>query len=86
MQPNFGIETRSRFGIEQLRPRFRKHPRRFVQPAAQQLRDRIARLIFQRQLFLPPDEQLPAVILDLLVRRVVPESPGTAARKDSSEL
>ena len=41
-------------------------------PAAQQLGERIARLIFQRQFFLPPEEQLAKALFYLLVSRLGP--------------
>ena len=43
---------------------------RFVEPRPQQLRQRIARLIFERKFFLPPPQQFPAMLLDQLVARI----------------
>ena len=68
LQKLIGLGARRR--VEQPRPRLGEIGRRFVEPGAQHLREGIARLIFQRQLFLPPDEQLPAVFLDLLGARI----------------
>src|SRR5438309_10971447 len=44
--------------------------RRFVQPGAQQLRERIARLVLERELFLPPAQQLAAMLLDFFRSRI----------------
>ena len=58
------------FGIEQLDPRFGQKAGRFIQPGAEQLGERIARLIFERQLFLPPQKQLAKALLDQLIARI----------------
>src|SRR4051812_47366998 len=55
--------------VEQLDARFGQVTRRFFKAGAEQLRQRITRLVFERQLLLPPAEQLAAVFLDRLVGR-----------------
>src|SRR3954468_12676564 len=44
---------------------------RFIQPRAQQLRERIARLVLERELFLPPAQQLAAMLLDFFRGRIL---------------
>ena len=61
------IDLRPAHGVEQLEPRFGDVPRRRVDSRAQQLGKRIAGLILERQLLLPPHQQTPAVFLDLFV-------------------
>src|SRR5689334_4733849 len=66
----FPVELLPARGIKQLDPRFAKIPRRFLQPETKQLGERITRLILQRQLLLPPKQQLAKMFLDQLVCRV----------------
>ena len=66
----FRINARALLGIEQLRAGLGEKMRRFIEPPAQHLCERVARLIFQRQLFLPPHENPAAVILDDLRGRI----------------
>src|SRR3954471_22983247 len=64
------IDLLPTFRIEQLYPRFRKITRGFVQSGTQDLGERIARLILEGQLLLPPSHQLAAMLLDQFVTRV----------------
>ena len=66
------VQLLATLGIEQFNARFGQETRRFVEAGTQQLRQRIARLIFQRQLFLPPEQQFAEVLLDQFVARIGP--------------
>ena len=48
----------------QFEPRLGEVTRRFFESRAKKLRQRIARLIFERQLFLPPPHQFAAMLFD----------------------
>src|SRR4029077_13503781 len=64
------IEKSAAFRIKKLNAGFSKKARGFLQAGPKHLRERIARLIFQWQFFLPPAHQLPAMFLDQLVGRI----------------
>ncbi len=55
------------FGIEEDGARFGEELGRLVDAVAQELGDGVARLVLERELLLPPDQELAAVLLDLLV-------------------
>jgi hypothetical protein len=68
--PRAVIELTPARRIEELHLRLREVARRFVEPAPEQLRHRIRRLIFQRKLLLPPKQQRVVMLLNVAIRRV----------------
>ncbi len=64
-----GVDPGALRGVEQGGAGFRDEARGHVHAAAQQLGERVAGLILERQLLLPPDEEQAGVFLDLLVGR-----------------
>ena len=67
LRGQFFIDDLAPFWIEKIEARFGQITRRFFEAGAQQLRKWIARLIFERQFFLPPPHQFAAMFFDQLV-------------------
>ena len=68
----FIVHRAAALGIEKFHPRLGQVARRFLQAGTEQLRQRIAGLIFERQFLLPPAQQFPAMFLDQFVTRISP--------------
>ena len=60
----FRVVFRAFLGIEQASASFGEEVGRFIEPLAQQLRHRVARLVFEREFFLPPDVEKPRIFLN----------------------
>ena len=67
LRGNILVQLSSPLGIEQLHPRFGQIAGGFIEPGPQKLRDRVTRLVFERELFLPPTQQFAAMFFDQLV-------------------
>ena len=70
LRGQFGIELLAAGRIQKFDARLGQITRGFIQPGPEDLSERIARLVLERQFLLPPPHQFAAMLLDELVTRV----------------